>query len=174
MLMNVSFRAERKMGNLSAHQAMTFSDLAEFPAVTRSVRVHVQLEGGGTEEKQQQQQEQKPNGWSEHMLLYVGIRPVFAMRGLSSAVCLMHGVRPHSVDAAYRHVGSSRRGSLPHTACTFTRHTRRSRAFSWQGYQRKKMGLQGGRLSADSAFPPSCDSLGSLLNQGLAVCLFGW
>lgn len=66
------------------------------------------------------------------------------------------------------------RGSLPHTACTFTQNTRKSQAFPWQGYKRKKMGLQGGQLSADSTFPPLCYSPGSLLNQGLAVCLFGW
>lgn len=46
----------------------------------------------------------------------------FAMCGLSSAVCLTPSVKQHRTDAAYRHVGSSRRG-IAHN----TQHTERKR-----------------------------------------------
>lgn len=111
---------------------------------------------------------------SEHMLLSAGHRLAFAVRALSSAVCLTPRARQHRTDAACRHVGSSRQGVAPTRGMHIHTKTQgEAEFFAWQGYQRKELGLQGGQLSADSAFPPLCYSLGSLLNQGLAVFLFG-
>lgn len=110
---------------------------------------------------------------SEHMLHSSGLRPAFAICGFSSAVCLTPTERQHRTDTAYRHVGSSRWG-IAHTQNTHIHTENEKKQSLLAGLSEEKLGLQGGQLSADSASPPLCDSLGSLLNQGLAVCLFGW
>ena len=46
---------------------------------------------------------------SEHMLLNTTLKPAFAMCGLSTAVCLTPREMQPGTDAAFRHVGSSRR-----------------------------------------------------------------
>lgn len=68
------------------------------------------------------------------------------------------------------------RGSLLLATFTITQKNKEKLSLLLAGLseEKKKLGSQGGQLSADSASPPLCDSLGSLLNQGLAVCLFGW
>lgn len=96
----------------------------------------------------------------------------------SPLLSVWHWESQHRTDAAYRHVGSSRQGIAP--TRNIHNHTEKqgkaesSLGRTIRGEKKKKLGSQGGQLSADSASPPLCDSLGSLLNQGLAVCLFGW
>lgn len=60
------------------------------------------------------------------------------------------------MDVAYRHVGSSQRG-IAHTLKTHTHsHRKQGEAETSLGraMRGKKLGLQGGQLSADSASPP--------------------
>lgn len=115
--------------------------------------------------------------WSpEHMLLSTGLRPAFAMCGISSAVCLT----PRAAAQDGRSLQT--RGQQPAGDRSYTQHSRshkkQGKAESSLGRairgKKKEPGSQGGQLSADSTSPPLCDSLGSLLNRGLAVCLFGW
>lgn len=113
-------------------------------------------------------------GGVEHMLLSAGLRRAFAMCGLPSAVCLTP--RERSTTGWMRPTdtwAAAGGGSLTRTHNTHTESKEKLSLLLAGLSEEKELGLQGGQLSVDSASPPLCGSLGSLLNQGLAVCLFG-